>query len=278
MKRITRRLRGPLLQISPQMMMLTIALALTGCTLFEYHPYEVRVPESERDLNAKAISRILEEKTSGDTLTVILMGDTQRFYDEVEGFVRSANRHEADFVLLAGDISDFGVNDEFAWIHDIMKDLNKPYVAVIGNHDLSGNGEQVFKKRYGPLNTSFIVNRFKFILLNTNSREYRFNGSVPDLNWLNHELTGDDFDRAIVVSHIPPYDGDFDPDLENGYTTALARSGRVNLSLHGHRHAYSNTEYYDDGVRYVVSSSMDNRMYVMIKLWGSAYSVKEVYY
>jgi 3',5'-cyclic AMP phosphodiesterase CpdA len=249
-----------------------------GCSLFEYHPYEVRVPADEKDLNAKAIAQILRNDPVKDTLRIILMGDTQRFYDEVEAFVKSANQQEADFVLLAGDITDFGINDEYSWIHDIMRDLNKPYIAVVGNHDLSGHGQQVFQERYGRLNASFVVDRFKFILLNTNSREFEFNGHVPDLQWLNQELSGDDFDRAVVVSHVPPFDDDFDPKLELGYTSVLAQSGKVNLSLHGHQHTYRNSEFYDDGVRYIISSSMDDRMYVMIKLWGSSYEVQEIFF
>jgi 3',5'-cyclic-AMP phosphodiesterase len=260
-------------KFSVGVLMVTIA----GCSLFEYHPYEVRVPSEERNLNTKAIDQIVS-RPEKDTVTFILMGDTQRFYDEVDGFVASANKHAADFVFLAGDITDFGINDEYHWIHGIMKKLNKPYVAVIGNHDLSGNGELVFKERYGSLNTSFVLSGFKFILLNTNSREYKFNGKVPDLDWLNHELTGSGFNRAIVLSHIPPFDYDFDPQLENGYRSALVQSGKVNLSLHGHQHAYRNSEYYDDGVRYVISTSMNERMYLIIRVWSDQYSVEEIYY
>jgi 3',5'-cyclic-AMP phosphodiesterase len=255
-----------------------LLLVVAGCDIFEYHPYEVRVPDDEQRLNATAIARIQANTPPGDTLTIILMGDTQRFYDEVEDFVASANQRAADFVLLDGDITDFGVNDEFAWIHDLMKRLNKPYLAVIGNHDLSGNGGRVFKKRYGPLNTSFIVNRFKFLLFNTNSREYQYNGHVPDLPWLREQLLGDDFDRVIPVSHVPPFDVDFDSALEPDYVQALRESPKVNVSLHGHRHAYSNAEHYGDGVRYIVSTSMNERMYLVIKLWGDQYRVEEIYY
>lgn len=257
---------------------LFITFAIAGCSLFEYHPYEVRVPENEQNLNAKAIGQIQSETAGKDTVTIILMGDTQRFYDEVEVFVRSANTQKADFVILAGDITDFGISDEFGWVHDIMTDLNKPYIAVIGNHDLSGNGEKTFRKMYGDLNTSFKLDRLKFILLNTNSREYRFNGKVPDIAWLQGQLAGDDFDRAIVVSHVPPFDGDFDAALEDQYVSALKQSGKVNLSLHAHQHTYRNGEFYNDGVRYVISTSMDNRMYLIIKLWDNEYEVKEVYY
>lgn len=255
-----------------------VATLLSGCSLFEYHPYEVRVPDDEKNTNAKAIKRIQENETPNDTIRVILMGDTQRFYDEVEDFVTSANKERADFVLLDGDISDFGINKEFHWIHDIMSHLNKPYVAVIGNHDLSGNGEKVFEERYGPLNASFITKNFKFILLNTNSREYEFNGRVPDIGWLQQELNGTGFERAVVVSHVPPYTDDFDSELEHAYASALSQSGKVNLSLHGHTHHYENTIHYDDGVRYLVSTSMDDRMYLHITLVNDQYTIREIYF
>lgn len=255
-----------------------LALLLAGCNLFEYHPYEVRIPDSETDLNAKAIARLQETSPPTDTLTLILMGDTQRFYDEVEDFVSSANRQRADFVMLDGDITDFGIRDEYEWIHDIMRKLNKPYLAVIGNHDLSGNGEKVYRKMYGALNESFVYRDFKFVLLNTNSREYAFNGTVPDLDWLQQELEGDDFTRAVVISHVPPFDNDFDRTLAASYDNMLYGSGKVNLSLHGHQHTFRDTTFNGGSIRYVVSTSMNERMYLLVKLWNDQVDVKKIFY
>jgi 3',5'-cyclic-AMP phosphodiesterase len=254
-----------------------LALLLAGCDLFEYHPYEVRIPDSETDLNAKAIARLQQTAATTDTLTLILMGDTQRFYDEVEDFVSSANKHRADFVMLDGDITDFGIRDEYEWIHDIMRKLNKPYLTVIGNHDLSGNGEKVYRKMYGALNQSFLYRDFKFILLNTNSREYAFNGKVPDLEWLQQQLEGD-FNRAVVISHVPPIDVDFDPKLAVAYDDLLSQSGKVNLSLHGHQHTFRDTTFNGSAIRYVVSTSMNERMYLIVKLWGDQVDVKKIFY
>jgi len=251
---------------------------VSGCSVFEYHPYEVIVPDDEQNLNAAAIDAIQTNVANKDTMTLILMGDTQRFYDDVDVFVSSANQYKADFVILNGDITDFGINDEFHWVHSIMKKLNKPYLAVIGNHDLSGNGELVFEKMYGPLNFSFIKNDFKFIFLNTNSREYNFNGHVPDTTWLKNELAGDGFKHAVVSSHVPPFDHDFDPAMENAYARILATSNKVAVSLHGHTHKYSNTQPYEDGIQYIVSTSMNERMYLILKLWEDKYSVEEIYY
>jgi 3',5'-cyclic AMP phosphodiesterase CpdA len=253
-------------------------LLCTACSVFEYHPYETNIPDAYRDLNTKAIRSIKTNTQEKDTLVIIAMGDTQRFYDEVEDFVRSANKHPADFVILNGDITDFGVKDEYLWVHDIMRKLNKPYVAVVGNHDLSGNGEKIYKKMYGPLNNAFIVNGYKFILLNTNSREYEFNGRVPDLTWLENELSANDFQQAVVASHVPPFDDDFDSFLEPRYAEILEESGKVPLSLHGHRHSFHESEPYGDGIKYLVSTSMDERMYLIIKLYDDQVTFEKIFY
>lgn len=267
-----------LLRSSKLIVIVAFLITVSSCSLFEYHPYETNVSDKNRDVNSKAIQRILETTSLKDTLSIILIGDSQRFYNDLEDFVASANKQDADFVFLAGDISDFGLKDEFEWIHKIMKRLKMPYIGVIGNHDLSGNGETVFKKIYGPLNDSFIVNRFKFILLNTNSREYRFNGRVPDVGWLQQELAGDDFDHAVIISHVPPFDGDFDRKLESDYVSAVEQSGKVNLSLHAHQHTFNDTIPYNDEIRYLISAATDDRMYVLIKLVGSKYWYEKIYY
>jgi 3',5'-cyclic AMP phosphodiesterase CpdA len=260
-------------------LLLGIALAgiFSACSLFEYHPYETNV--HDRNLNAKAIDEIIAATAGKDTLTVISMGDSQRFYDELEDFVKSANTQEADFVFLNGDITDFGLKDEYEWIHDIMKKLRMPYVAVIGNHDLSGNGEEIYKKMYGLTNQTFTLNRHKFIMMNTNGREYHFDKKVPDIPWLNEALHDDaTFDYATVVSHIPPFDSDFDLEFEHDYANALSESGRVKLSLHAHKHTFKDTIPYGDGIRYLVSTSMDERMYLLIKFFNGQYTYKKIYF
>jgi len=64
----------------------TMGFLLASCSLFEYHPYEIRLDESQQDLNRKAIEKILSLPRT-DTTRFIFIGDTQRFYDETEDFM-----------------------------------------------------------------------------------------------------------------------------------------------------------------------------------------------
>lgn len=242
-----------------------LTLACTAC--FEYNPNQIILEDDEKDLTAKNIA-LIQEKPAPETIRFALMGDTQRFYDETEDFVKSINQYDhIDFVIHAGDISDFGLAQEFQWIHEIMSKVKFPYLTVIGNHDLLANGRKVYKEMYGALDYSFEYGDYKFIMLNTNSREYEFDGTIPDLMWLKNQLEDNpENKKVIVISHIPPFDGDFDPDLEEAYATLLANDPNVLFSLHGHRHSFADDEYYEDGVRYFVTTTTQKGGYAIVTL------------
>jgi 3',5'-cyclic-AMP phosphodiesterase len=192
--------------------LLTILLLIniTSCKeLFQYSPNEVRLEEEEKNLNQKNIAK-LQAIPAQDQIKFVVIGDSQRFYDDLDDFVTNINLQTGiSFVLLNGDISDFGLNKEFKWINRILKKLTIPYFAVIGNHDMLANGRLIYKEMFGEENFSFTYGGYKFIGLNTNSQETGFDGSIPDLPWLEKELNSA-YKQAFVFSHVPPFSGQFD--------------------------------------------------------------------
>lgn len=260
--------------------LLFFVVILFSCReVFQFNPNEIRLEEYEQNLNAKNIAR-LRTHVPGDTLKFILIGDSQRFYDEVQGFVEKVNAVEdAAFVLLAGDITDFGLNKEFRWINDRLRKLKMPYITVIGNHDMLGNGSLIYSKMFGPTDFSFSVGSNKFICLNTNSQERGFDGTLPDMRWLNSELSGlSHYSQAFIVSHMPPFDAGFDKSKEKEFAAALANSGKVKLTLNGHQHRFSVTTPYNDGVTYLVSASMNKRSYTLVTAWGNKFKIEEKFF
>ncbi len=236
---------------------------------FEFSPNQKFIEGMPRDLNRKNYDWLLQRPVD-DTIRVVFTGDCQRFYDESEDFVRMVNgMNGVDFVLIAGDISDFGLVQEFDWIGKIFSKMNRPYFGVIGNHDHVGNGEDVFRNMFGDLNWSFVYQDMKFILHNTNGREANFNGKVPDMDWLSGELNNmQGATRAVMVSHVPPYDMDFDQKLEDPYRRLLANSHKVKVSLHGHLHNAGDKYYYGDSVRYINSNSYEKRAAAVLDFVG----------
>ncbi|WP_101444750.1 metallophosphoesterase family protein [Pontibacter ramchanderi] len=255
---------------------------LSACEeLFEYHPNQIRLSKDERDLTAHNLKR-LQNQQPGDTLHLLVMGDTQRFYDAASAFVDKANTFPyIDFVIHQGDISDFGMSQEFRWVHDIMKRLKWPYLTVVGNHDLLANGRKVYQQMYGAFNYSFDYGHTRFVFIDTNSLEYNYNGKVPDIDWLSRQLLHQEsatWCQAIAVSHIPPYDNDFDTALEEAFHSTLKESERVQLSLHGHIHGFRADFRYDDDVLYLATSTVKEREFTYLKVWEGGYSFERVAY
>ncbi|MDQ6479334.1 metallophosphoesterase [Dyadobacter sp. LHD-138] len=255
-----------------QLAILFLGIFLISCDgIFQFNPNQIVLKDNEKDLTVKNIEKIKQLPVK-DTLRFILMGDSQRWYDETSDFVKSANKQkDISFVLHAGDISDFGITREFEWVNAIMQKLNYPYLTVIGNHDIVANGPDTYTRMYGALDYSFEFGQHKFIFVNTNSREYAFDGTTPNLAWLRSELANNPGKKnTIVVAHVPPFDADFNPKLEKEYVRILAESGTVKMSLYGHQHTFK------DGVHYYVTTSMGTRGYMIVNVWKDGYKVDRV--
>jgi Icc protein len=243
-------------------------LFISSCDKFEYNPYQDKNSEQPHDLNQKNIERLLSKAESADdTITIIFTGDSQRFYHNLEELVTISNGiPNVDLFILAGDISDFGLLSEFEWVDQRIQKLYMPYVCAIGNHDLTGSGLNVFRSMYGPENYSFSYKGYKFIFHDSNGREHNFNGAVPDLGWLSNELNDPSAGRFVAVCHVPPYDTDFDKNLEEGYTHLLANTPGCRLALHGHLHDTDDSYHYNDSVRYIGSNGVGKEQAILLKL------------
>jgi len=245
---------------------------LSGCELLEFSPNDIRVPQAEQNLTSRNLARLAAQPkpTGGDTLRFVFTTDSQRYYDELDPLVSSINKQRGvSFVLIGGDISDFGLSREMSWVVEKLNRLNVPYLTVVGNHDLVGNGRVAYQEMFGPLNYTFTYGGTKFICVDTNSREYAFSGQVPDVPWLQRQFADSaNTQRQISVCHVPPFDKDFDPALVLGYTQTLAQAPRLVFNLSGHTDKFGVREPYEDGVTYINGYNVQQRRYLLLTLWG----------
>lgn len=249
-------------------LVIVITVVITACGKFEYSPYQTSVNEMPRDLNNYNLSKLLAtEQSADDTVTILYTGDSQRFYDELHDLVRTVNTlPNIDFMIISGDIADFAVLQEYLWVYRELQELKVPYLCAIGNHDLLARGEEIYTNIFGSKNYAFRYKDYKFLFHDTNGREYGFNGLVPDINWINDALSDTIPQWFVAVSHVPPYDQDFDNQLEDSYKNTLSAGGKTILSLHGHQHNTSDSYFYGDGVRYMTSNAVEKRQAVLLKL------------
>jgi len=255
----------------------TLIFFVSSCVsckgLFEYSPSQITLNDNEKGLTAKNIDQI-QKSAANDTIKFIVAGDTHQWLDETRDFVRSANAQTGiSFVAHLGDVSASGITQEFKWFNEIMAGLKCPYLTVVG--DLEAKDKAIlYHQMFGEPNYSFEFAAIKFVFVNTNSKSFNSDGSVPDVSWLKAQLsTVSSSNNIVVLGHTPPFSADFDDNLETQYAKTLADNPNVKLSFYGHQHAFSENEPYQDGIKYYITGGMKARSYLIVTIWKTGYRV-----
>ena len=158
-----------------------------------------------------------------------------------EDLVRTVNdinsMPEIAFVIVSGDVTEFGSFDEITRAKQILDKLNVPHYSIPGNHDSnwSESGMNDFLRIFGNETFGFEYNGYKFIGLASGPNMRMSPGQIPreNLTWFFEELKNTDKDMPIVyVNHYPMDEG-----LNNWFEVMDAlRPYNVKLMLCGHGH------------------------------------------
>ncbi len=260
-------------------LIISLITVLTSCEkLFDYSPYVIDFDENNTNINSKNIAKILENNNCDDTITIALTGDNHLDYDDFEQSVNSINNLSSkiniDFVVHMGDITDFGLPKQYLWGNKYLLKLKTPYLVILGNHDLVGNGGDAYHKMFGEYNFSFIYDNVKFVFVNTNGMEFGFNGNVPDISWLDNQLyPSGNFKNAVVLIHVPPMNQDYDCSLEKAFSETVTKYNNVICIIHGHTHYHSVYIPYPDSMSYIGVYSVKNRKFNLLKIINNQFYI-----
>lgn len=245
-----------------------ISFILSGCDMIEYHPYDGRI-SGETGINAKNIAKIEKSCEGKKTFRFAMLGDTQRWYDETEDFVKHINkRDDIDFIIHGGDLADFGLTREFEWMRDILSKLKAPYVALLGNHDCLANGEQIFRKIWGEPNFSFLAGNVKFICLNTNALEYDYSRPVPDFAFMEGEFENkvEEHEKTIFAMHVPPFNDQFNNNVAKVFQMYIKEFPNLQFCLNAHTHRLAADDLFNDGIIYYSPPNIKKRNYIIFTI------------
>ena len=142
-----------------------------------------------------------------------------------------------EFVILSGDITEMGTDEEFLAAKSELDKLNKPWYIVPGNHDSkwSESGTNSFKQIFGAESFSFIHKGFLFL----------GNGSGPNMRMSPGQVQREDLymmdsvlkmhDKSVPIIYINHYP--LDKGLNNWYEVLDRMKGRnLKASFCGHGH------------------------------------------
>ena len=214
------------------------AMNLCACALFDYHPYHVDadVKSLVCEENPKVIASITKGRSD---FSFYFMADSHCHYDDLQDAVDFINAaSDVDFVINAGDLSDFGTEEELLWTKRILDKLKVPYLTAIGNHDILGFSDLAYRKVFGPTDFAFLAGDAYFICFNSNSLEYDCDGSVPYLAFLDRAIlqTPQEATRTVFVAHGRPEDEQFDKSMVEDFFSIVDSAKNAMVYLCGHRH------------------------------------------
>ncbi len=259
---------------------LTVAAALAMCGCFDTHPYDVDF-DGDRHINERQISEIERRCADRDTLRVALISDTHLWHSDARDEVDDINRRgNIDFVIHLGDLTDTGTTREFEWSRDILNRLQVPYVALIGNHDFLGTGNQTYSSMFGAVDFALIAARVKFVCLNTNATEYDYMAAVPNFDFMEEQFVKDSarFDRTVVLMHAVPYSDQFNNNVCKAFRRYLDYFPGLMCCVYGHDHSDTEGNIYGDGLTFYAVDCAKHRNYRIMTITPEGYEMEKIRY
>ena len=243
--------------------------------MLDYSPYEVRVPDGDRDWNEKQLAK-LNSDTVFKPFKIAFITDTHTEYDDFVECVDLINKMDSiDFIIHGGDITLSGISKEFTWYQDIIKGFELPIITLVGNHDYLSNGAEVYKTMFGATNFSFVYNNCKIVMFDDIIWENP-QGSM-DYDWLNAELEDTtSYAHIIPFSHIPPWDEQMDRAQEWVLNYIYGERNNIPFSFHGHVHKFLVRQYEDSITTYVCGPNMKRRAFLVLSIESDTITYEQV--
>jgi len=159
--------------------------------------------------------------------------------EDLRNTVKDINANkDLEFVIISGDITEFGADHELLLAKQILDSLNKPWYVIPGNHDTnwSESGANFFNVVFGKSTFYFEHKGYLFIGTGSGPNMRMGPGQIPreDIVWLQETLAKQVKDRKpiIYINHYPQ-----DSSLNNWYSAIdLLKPHNVQFMLCGHGH------------------------------------------
>ncbi len=176
-----------------------------------------------------------------DNFTFIIGSDTHFKngvdFEPLNHIQNVIQQNNAEFLILAGDLTDHGLKSEWDNYVDTMSTISIPVLPVIGNHDLFNDGWLFYKDMVGPSYYIIDIGQFTFCILDSASGGF---GS-KQIDMLEEAVRGNNRPK-IMISHYPLVDYITNMN-ERARLINICRDNNFIYYLAGHRHSYKKVSF-----------------------------------
>ncbi|WPU92699.1 PQQ-binding-like beta-propeller repeat protein [Mucilaginibacter sabulilitoris] len=175
--------------------------------------------------------------------------------EDLRRTVRDINaNNDLKFVVITGDITEFGADEEIKLAKQILDSLNKKWYIIPGNHDAnwSESGSNTFKKIFGAETFAFNYGGYLFAGTSCGPNMRMGPGQVPRENivWLDSVLNHTPATTPVVYLNHYPQDSS-----QNNWYTVINKLKTKNTQLILCGHGHNNHRYTFDGIPAVMGRS-----------------------
>jgi 3',5'-cyclic AMP phosphodiesterase CpdA len=175
-----------------------------------------------------------------------------------------------DLVLVTGDISNTGFEEELEQAATLLNKLDIPYYVIPGNHDDRPALKSVFDKQSCPTDSAefinYVIDEFEVRLIAMDStHQGESGGQLCDarLAWLEEQLAEDKQKPTIIFMHHPPVKvGVIEADID-GFVGAdklaciIKNYSNIERIICGHIHLQTHTRWHGTVVTTAPSVGME---------------------
>ena len=156
--------------------------------------------------NKQMLNQIKASDKNNTKFSFAVMGDNRDGNHVLAKIIKSINQdNNIQFSLNNGDLVPDGYKKEFVRYKDIINKSKKPFISIIGNHEIPWYmSKDNYKEFFGKSYFSFNFSNSYFIILD-DSNEDKLGKSQE--KWLISELEkSQNFKNRFVFMHVPLYD------------------------------------------------------------------------
>lgn len=145
---------------------------------------------------------------SASDLDEITVKNRDEFYST---FIKDFLSQEADFYVSIGDLTNFGSKDELDGIYSYIRQYQRSFIHVLGNHDLYCQTREEVMNQVGMNGNHSIETEEAYLLFLETAREMDFNNwggwiSEEQQNWLEEEIKKSGDKLMLIFAHHPVFD------------------------------------------------------------------------